>query len=185
MPLDQPCRLFRFVPGKINTKALSLIAGNLFTRDYLLEGITRSQQWLALHDSDIIDLKEKLLKCVQSLLGVHRPNEAQTEKTLIYPVLELLGWNDIEVQQILSSKGRKQVPDALLFANEQARNSAVAEKDHWKRYQHGLAVVEAKRWARALDRRQMASLFSRGAFGLRGLFRDRPRQGARTTRPRA
>jgi hypothetical protein len=129
-----------------------LIAGNLFTRDYLLEGIARSQQWLTLADADVVTLKGKLQKCVQSLLAVNRPNEAQTEKTLIYPVLELLGWNDIEVQQTLSSKDRKQVPDALLFATEVARNSAVAEKDHWKRYQHGLAVVEAKRWARALDR---------------------------------
>ena len=129
-----------------------MIAGNLFTRDYLLEGITRSEQWLGLADADVAALKDGLLKYVNSLLAVHRANEAQTEKILIYPALELLGWEDIEVQQILSSKGRKQVPDALLFANREARDSAVAEKDHWKRYQHGLAVVEAKRWARALDR---------------------------------
>ncbi len=139
-----------------------MIAGNLFTRDYLLEGITRSQEWLALPDADVIDFKEKALKSVQSLLAIHRPNEAQTEKTLIYPILELLGWNDIEVQQILSSKGRKQVPDAVLFANKQARNSAVAEKDHWKRYQHGLAVVEAKRWARALDRSDKSEVHEEG-----------------------
>lgn len=129
-----------------------MISGNLFTRDYLLVGITRTQQWRSLADADVQELKRTLLKHVSSLLAVNRPNEAQTEKTLIYPALQLLGWNDIEVQQTLSSKGRKQVPDALLFANEAARNSAVAEKDHWKRYQHGLAVVEAKRWARALDR---------------------------------
>ena len=80
------------------------------------------------------------------------PNEAQTEKTFIYPVLDALGWTDIEVQQTLSTKGRKQVPDALLFADTAARDRAVAEKDHWRRYQFGLAVTEAKRWGRALDR---------------------------------
>ena len=32
----------------------SLIACNLFTRDYLLEGITRSQQWLTFADADVI-----------------------------------------------------------------------------------------------------------------------------------
>ncbi len=129
-----------------------MIAGNLFTRDYLLEGITRSQQWLALSDSDVAELKARLIEGVHNLLAINRPNEAQTERTLIYPLLDVLGWTDIEVQQTLSSKGRKQVPDALLFSSKEARNRAVAEKDHWKRYQHGLAVLEAKRWARALDR---------------------------------
>lgn len=129
-----------------------MISGNLFTRDYLLEGITRSEPWAALADSEVTTLKAGLLKHAQSLLAINKPNEAQTEKVLIYPVLELLGWSDVEVQQILSTKGRKQVPDALLFGDTAARNRAVAEKDQWKRYQHGLAITEAKRWRRALDR---------------------------------
>ena len=129
-----------------------MISGNLFTRDYLLEGITRSEPWAALADSEVATLKAGLLKHAQSLLAIHKPNEAQTEKVLIYPVLELLGWSDVEVQQILSTKGRKQVPDALLFGDTAARNRAVGEKDQWKRYQYGLAIAEAKRWRRALDR---------------------------------
>lgn len=129
-----------------------MISGNLFTRDYLLEGITRSEPWTALADSEVAAIQAGLLKHVQSLLAIHKPNEAQTEKVLIYPVLELLGWSDVEVQQILSTKGRKQVPDALLFGDTASRNRAVAEKDQWKRYQHGLAITEAKRWRRALDR---------------------------------
>lgn len=129
-----------------------MISGNLFTRDYLLEGITRSEPWAALADSEVTALKAGLFRHAESLLAVNKPNEAQTEKVLIYPVLELLGWSDVEVQQILSTKGRKHVPDALLFGDTVARNRAVAEKDQWKRYQHGLAITEAKRWRRALDR---------------------------------
>lgn len=129
-----------------------MISGNLFTRDYLLEGITRSEPWTALVESEVAAIQAGLLKHAQSLLAIHKPNEAQTEKVLIYPVLDLLGWSDVEVQQILSTKGRKQVPDALLFGDTAARNRAVAEKDQWKRYQHGLAIAEAKRWRRALDR---------------------------------
>ena len=129
-----------------------MISGNLFTRDYLLEGITRSEPWAALADAEVAALKVELLQHTESLLAINKPNEAQTEKVLIYPVLELLGWSDVEVQQILSTKGRKQVPDALLFADTAARNRAVAEKDQWKRYHHGLAIAEAKRWRRALDR---------------------------------
>ena len=129
-----------------------MISGNLFTRDYLLEGITRSEPWKELADGEVEALKAGLQKLAQSLLAIHKPNEAQTEKAFIYPVLELLGWQDVEVQQNLSPKGRKHVPDALLFADKTARNRAVAEKDQSKRYQHGLAVTEAKRWCRALDR---------------------------------
>jgi hypothetical protein len=129
-----------------------LISGSLFTRDYLLEGITRSVAWQGLSEPSLLELKQKLTERFESLLAVNKPNEAQTEKTLIYPVLEILGWSELEVQQTLSSKGRKQVPDAVLFADTAARNRAVAEKDHCKRYQHGLAILEAKRWGRTLDR---------------------------------
>jgi hypothetical protein len=129
-----------------------VISGNLFTRDYLLEGITRSTPWLALSDSEVDGLRKALAACADNLLAVNKPNEAQTEKVLVYPILELLGWADVEVQQTLSTKGRKQVPDAVLFASKQARNRAVGEKDQWKRYEHGLAILEAKRWLRALDR---------------------------------
>ncbi len=129
-----------------------MISGNLFTRDYLLEGITRSEPWATLSDSEVGTIKQAMQKHAQSLLAISKPNEAQTEKSFIYPVLELLGWNDVEVQQTLSTKGRKQVPDALLFADTPSRNRAVAEKDNWKRYHYGLAITEAKRWNRALDR---------------------------------
>jgi hypothetical protein len=129
-----------------------VIAGNLFTRDYLLEGVTRSAPWLACADSEFAAFKEAIRKLAAKLLAISKPNEAQTEKVFIYPVLERLGWTDVEVQQILSTKGRKQVPDALLFADAAHRNRAVAVKDQWKRYQHGAAIAEAKRWGRALDR---------------------------------
>ncbi len=129
-----------------------MISGSLFTRDYLLEGIARSEPWKALADSEVAKVKAALSKQAKTLLAINNPNEAQTEKSLIYPVLELLGWSDIEVQQTLSTKGRSQVPDALLFADTAARNSAVAEKDQWKRYQYGLSICEAKRWRRSLDR---------------------------------
>ena len=76
-----------------------MISGNLFTRDYLLEGIKNSAPWTALTDGDVAALKAGLLKRVEKLLAIAKPNEAQTEKTLIYPVLELLGWSDVEVQR--------------------------------------------------------------------------------------
>jgi hypothetical protein len=133
-----------------------VIAGNLFTRDYLLEGITLSEPWRSHSDSAFKALKAEFLKIATDIQSISKPNEAQTEKALIYPLLEQLGWTDVEVQQTLSSKGRKQVPDALLFADKTSRNRSVSEADQWKRYRHGVAILEAKRWERSLDRASKA-----------------------------
>jgi hypothetical protein len=129
-----------------------VISGSLFTRDYLLEGIERTEQWKHLDDRNVAALKQRLAIIASNFLNIAKPNEAETEKDFIYPVLEALGWTEYQVQQILSQKGRKQVPDALLFADTTAKNLAVGEAQQWKRFQHGLAVLEAKRWSRALDR---------------------------------
>lgn len=129
-----------------------MISGNLFTRDYLLDGIDRTAQWIGLTDKSVDEFRKRLESIAGKFLKIAKPNEAETEKDLIYPVIEALGWSDYQVQQILSQKGRKQVPDALLFADDAAKSLAVAEAQQWKRFQHGLAVLEAKRWNRALDR---------------------------------
>jgi hypothetical protein len=81
-----------------------------------------------------------------------RTNESQTEDDFIWPVLAALGWSESLRQQNLTVTGRDDVPDGLLFANAEAKASANAQGDQWRRYTHGLAVVESKRWARPLDR---------------------------------
>ncbi|MCC0009627.1 MAG: Eco57I restriction-modification methylase domain-containing protein [Hyphomicrobiaceae bacterium] len=129
-----------------------LLSGNLFTRDYLLEGIARTSQWKALKDKDFQDAVARLRLLFDTFANNARPNEAETEKDLIYPVLDVLGWSEISVQPNLSTKGRKQVPDALLLADADAKAQAVAEKERWKAFRHGLAIVEAKRWEVPLDR---------------------------------
>ena len=132
-----------------------MIAGNLFTRDYLLEAITRSGPWKGLSDKQFATLKRKLYALAGKSAANARPSEADTENDLIYPVLEALGWSDISRQANLSTKGRKQVPDALLLADADAKAKAVAEPQQWKRFQHGLAVLEAKRWQRSLERARL------------------------------
>jgi hypothetical protein len=82
----------------------------------------------------------------------HKPNEGVTEKDLIYPVLAALGWSDVLVQQQVSARRRDDIPDALLFADADHKAAAGKEKEPANRYRHGLAVVEAKRWLRPLDR---------------------------------
>jgi hypothetical protein len=81
------------------------------------------------------------------------PNESQTEDDLIWPVLQRLGWTASLRQQNLSDHGRDDVPDGILFADENAKARANSFTKEWKRYQFGLAAVESKRWQRPLDRR--------------------------------
>ena len=54
------------------------------------------------------------------------PNESQTEDDLIWPVLGALGWAASLRQQNLSSRGRDDVPDGLLFADEATKDRANA-----------------------------------------------------------
>jgi len=52
----------------------------------------------------------------------------------------------------LSGKRREDVPDCLLFASSAQKAAALAEHKDDRRYRHGLAILEAKRWMRPLDR---------------------------------
>ncbi|MEX0758277.1 MAG: Eco57I restriction-modification methylase domain-containing protein [Tistlia sp.] len=82
-----------------------------------------------------------------------KASEAQTEDDLIWKVLALLGWEHWSRQVNLSPKGMEHKPDGLLFADREAKERANAKSDEWQRYGEGLAIVESKRWLRALDRK--------------------------------
>ncbi|SIN63981.1 hypothetical protein SAMN02745824_1326 [Parasphingorhabdus marina DSM 22363] len=78
-------------------------------------------------------------------------NEDVTEDDLIVPILEILGWEHRLTEQNLSAKGRQDVPDWLLFIDEEQKQQA-SEHPEYKRYEYGAALLEAKRWNRPLDR---------------------------------
>ncbi|MCX8521839.1 MAG: hypothetical protein ORN28_09930, partial [Rhodoferax sp.] len=60
--------------------------------------------------------------------------------------------DDFLPQINLSGKRRQDVPDYLLFANAEKKSAAVQEASDERRTRHGLALLEAKRWLRPLDR---------------------------------
>ena len=128
-----------------------MISGGLFTRDFLVEGVRDTEAWAAFTHSQTQHVGEQVAARVVSLAGQRTPTEAETEKDLIWPVLEQIGWSDMSVQQNLSAKARDDVPDALLFPSSEAKALAMP-LEAWKRFQHGACVVEAKRWDRVLDR---------------------------------
>src|SRR5690606_30111167 len=82
-------------------------------------------------------------------------NEAQTEDEVIIPVLQALGWTSLYLRQANASRtGREDVPDFLLFPDDEAKKAAMAlpASQQDRRFRHGAAILEAKRWDRPLDR---------------------------------
>jgi len=123
--------------------------GALFNTDYLLEAIKATPAYRAV---DVANLRDRLSGIAATFPQNARTNESQTEDDFIWPVLAALGWSESLRQQNLTVTGRDDVPDGLLFADPAAKAAANAQGDQWRRYVHGLAVVESKRWARPLDR---------------------------------
>ncbi|KIC55951.1 restriction endonuclease [Brevundimonas nasdae] len=124
-------------------------AGALFSTDYLREAIRDTAAYRAV---DVTHLRTRLDQIAAAFPQNARTNESQTEDDFIWPVLAALGWSESLRQQNLTVTGRDDVPDGLLFADTEAKAAANALDDQWRRYGHGLAVVESKRWARPLDR---------------------------------
>jgi hypothetical protein len=127
--------------------------GSLFTSDFLTSAIAENADWRALSDVDVKALGSDLKAIFKAFPTDQKPNETRTEDDLIWPILQRLGWTHSMRQQNLTIKGRDDVPDGLLFADEAAKQLADTHIEEWKRYQHGLAIVESKRWSRPLDRR--------------------------------
>lgn len=126
--------------------------GSLFSNDFLSQSIVKLPDWKYL-DSESVDRFYESLKEIFSKFPVSgKPNESQTETDLVWPILECLGWTASLRQQNLTVKGRQDVPDGLMFADDAAKERANGFTEEWKRYQFGLAVVECKRWLRPLDR---------------------------------
>lgn len=123
--------------------------GALFSTDYLREAIRDSAAYRAV---DVTHLRARLDQIAAAFPQNARTNESQTEDDFIWPVLAALGWSESLRQQNLTVTGRDDVPDGLLFADVEAKAGANALDDQWRRYAHGLAVVESKRWGRPLDR---------------------------------
>ncbi|WP_375399034.1 Eco57I restriction-modification methylase domain-containing protein [uncultured Sphingomonas sp.] len=115
------------------------------------QGIAETAAWRDLDDGAVATLRAAVGDRIDDLLKRKNPVEAETENKLVYPVLRLLGWDHISVQQRMDARGRKDVPDALLFPDADA-DAAAAGLDPWQRFRHGAALVEAKRWNRPLDR---------------------------------
>jgi hypothetical protein len=143
--------------------------GQLFTQDFLQRGIQSTPPWQALSEDSVGPFKAALAAIFAALPAGSTINEAQTEQLVIQPVLRELGWADDTLPQVnLSPRQREDVPDQLLFADAASKARALTEKKDDRRYQHGLAILEAKRWGRPLDRGESADPHDPGAPSSQG-----------------
>ena len=127
--------------------------GSLFSNDFLRASISALPDWATLPDEAIDGLATELLEIFDRFPVDQTPNESQTEDDLIWPILGTLGWTASLRQQNLTRQGREDVPDGVLFSDQQTKDRANRFAQEWRRYGLGLAVVESKRWLRPLDRR--------------------------------
>ena len=138
--------------------------GQLFSQDFLLRGIRETPPWQALADGQFEAFEAALRGIFAPFDANSTINEAQTEQLVIERVLRELGWAEDYLPQVnLSGKRREDVPDILLFPNAEAKARAIAESKDDRRYRHGLAILEAKRWLRPLDRGQSGDSADPGA----------------------
>ncbi len=135
--------------------------GQLFTRDFLREGIRATTGWNAA-ESEFLTFRAAVQKLAPHFTSGHTLNEAQTEDEVILPVLAALGWTAHLRQQTANRSGRSDVPDFLFFASAEAKKAALEERQPDRRYRHGHLIVEAKRWQRPLDRGDGADPFDQG-----------------------
>jgi hypothetical protein len=127
--------------------------GQLFTQDFLTRGVQDTPPFEALNDSVFTAFSANLQAIYNGFSAQSTNNEAQTESEIIHKVVALLGWGGDTLPQVNADpKGRESVPDLLLFANPAQKALAQAETKDDRRYRHGLAILEAKRWLRPLDR---------------------------------
>ncbi len=127
--------------------------GQLFTQDFLTRGVLETPPFEALDDAAFAAFNAGLQSIYSGFSAQSTNNEAQTESEIIHKVVALLCWAGDTLPQVNADpKGRESVPDLLLFANPAQKALAQAETKDDRRYRHGLAILEAKRWLRPLDR---------------------------------
>jgi hypothetical protein len=130
--------------------------GQLFTSDYLLRGITKSAAWDATTTVEYIAFRSAIGAALGGRTSSNSLVERQTETEIVEPILNALGFSGAWIAAAnLSTKGREDVPDYLLFADAARKATALEAPDN-QRPKLGIALVEAKRWQRELDRRDDA-----------------------------
>ena len=124
---------------------------SLFSNYYLASRIVEQSQWM-----DTPDI-ESDYTAIKGLFDAVAPNaehfnEAQTEHEFIQPLLEQLG-HVFEVQPTLQTSQGTKRPDYAFFPSKDAHDAAQSHINTNQFFKTALAVGDAKKWSRNLDRK--------------------------------
>ena len=124
---------------------------SLFSDYYLDSLIIEQPQWTDTPDieSDYAAIKQRFDAIAPN---AEHLNEAQTEEGFIRPLLRKLG-HVFEVQPTLQTSQGVRVPDYAFFESTAALNAAQPHINTNQFFNTALAVGDAKKWSRNLDRR--------------------------------
>lgn len=128
----------------------SMFGGGLFSGYFLEEGVRTTEAWQRLSSDEVRRFAAAIAAKIDAFNAFSRPSEAETERELIEPTLALLGWHTLPQQE--AGKGRKDIPDALLFLGEDTKNRAKRHRQQADRYKHGVVVAEYEARETPLDR---------------------------------
>ena len=126
--------------------------GLLFSDYFLRSGVEDLPEWQAQTPTELDQAREVLTKIMDSAASAASMNESDTERLVIEPLLDLLGWTHRLTQQNLSPTGRTDVPDYLLFGSREDFARAQAQGAQNRRYRNGASFLEGKAWQVPLDR---------------------------------
>lgn len=129
---------------------------NLFPAHFLEDRLPDWTEFAELDAAELLSEIKEIWERERELLPDF--NEEQTEDRLIRPLLLALGFSYIP-RPDLSVAGRRREPDYALYAGDEARLEA-ERAGGTARYANAVAVAEAKRFDRPLDRRRATGALS-------------------------
>ena len=121
--------------------------GSLFSTYFLEEGIRETEDWNRLSLDEVQNFLVEISTCFHKIESLGSdPDEADTEDTVVRSILDLLGFSYLRQKPI--SDRRLDVPDFVLFPGEEEKKEFRKRKDWGK----ALAILEAKRWNRNIEK---------------------------------
>jgi hypothetical protein len=126
---------------------------SLFSDYYLEELVGEDSHWRALK-SKVWEYRQRIRDILEKALpGINGDTpEAEVERRLIRPILDILGHVYFVQPAVPSPEGVRR-PDYAFFPSTEVRREAEAQKGKLEFFKNVLAVGDAKAWERSLDKR--------------------------------
>lgn len=125
--------------------------GQLFSKYFLEEGIKETFDYKNLDNETLYKKYKKIKDFYLNFPKKLNKDETFTEDKIIKPILNELGFFYTR-QPSLEKKGRRDVPDFILFTNEEDKEIFDRSEKSELPFHRASLILEAKRWNRALDK---------------------------------